>query len=645
MIRRYMEGIREALVRFWEDKLHFIEIHYLYIGFLIFFTSGLYYCQPGTNWNYIEALFMATTGSTNTGLVTVAMSELSTYQILVMFFTSFIASHITISYVVLMVRKHYFSKRFEDVLLFNKARRIREELRRKEKQKDKPKRRFSTSSIRRGSIDLESGSKQRNTGSATAANSIKEQPLKRSPSHSSTASSPVRGVKSRRSRRRSIGNWMTNPNDIRDFFREIREEQNKMMDKREAEAYAAVHAAYGNNNNNHTPISPSSPQPQPNEKDIYDEDDDDSMMDANRDAMRLERQMSNPTHPFQQTSDPNDLRRVTSATTTVGNSSHAGDATDNSMVVGGDGRTEDTSQQGIAFAGNVEQQREIARRRLEQDRRFEELMDKISREVDIPLTDTLLDSSDDEDEEVFQEIMRQPIDKSQLTRQQRYRLGGIEYRALDMLSYIVPAFYLGSIIVGGFAYRIFVACNSYTQDVLVTSNPTGPVDAWLFSFFQSMSGMNNLGISILDASMVPFQNTPFPLIVTMIQILIGNTAYAILLRFIIWVLWRMTPHRYVMRRETFRFLLDHPRRCYTTLFPATQTWWLLIILIGITLIELICFLALNYWLPVLEGIPWASRFVDGLFQSIATRNGNISFVSFFKILGVKGFESTKCAFF
>jgi Trk-type K+ transport system membrane component len=44
-------------------------------------------------------------------------------------------------------------------------------------------------------------------------------------------------------------------------------------------------------------------------------------------------------------------------------------------------------------------------------------------------------------------------------------------------------------------------------------------------------------------------------------------------------------------------------------------------LVVITIIELACFLALNYWLPVLDGLNWASRFIDGLFQSISTRNG------------------------
>ncbi|KAI8140260.1 cation transport protein-domain-containing protein [Fennellomyces sp. T-0311] len=322
--------------------------------------------------------------------------------------------------------------------------------------------------------------------------------------------------------------------------------------------------------------------------------------------------MSSPTHPFEKTSDPNDLRRVTSATTstTVGGSSNAA------------GRTEDVSAQGIAFAGNVEQQREVARRRLEQDRRFEELMEKISREVDHPLTDTLLDS-DDDDDEFFEEIMRQPIDKSQLTRQQRYRIGGIEYRALDMLSIIVPCYYVGLIVVSSFCFQIYVACSGYAQEVVATSNPQ-PVNQWLFSFFMGMSGLNNIGLSVLDASMVPFQNSPFPLILTMILILLGNTAYAIMLRFIIWILYKLTPQEKSMRRETFRFLLDHPRRCYTTLFPATQTWWLLIILLGITIAELVCFLALNYWLPVIADLSWGSRFLDGLFQSVATRNGNNS---------------------
>ncbi|KAI8997870.1 cation transport protein-domain-containing protein [Pilobolus umbonatus] len=227
-----------------------------------------------------------------------------------------------------------------------------------------------------------------------------------------------------------------------------------------------------------------------------------------------------------------------------------------------------------------------------------------------------VNTADSEDE-----IMREPIAKSELTRNERYRIGGTEYRSLDMLARLVPIYYLGFIILFGFFFRIYVACSDYAQEVLRSSNSNGPVDPWFFSFFMSLSSYANLGLNHLDASMVPFQNAPAPLILAIILILVGNTAFAIVLRFIIWTCYKLTPKSKIMTRETYRYLLDHPRRCFTTLFPAVQTWWLLIILIAITLVELVCFLALNYWLPVLKGITGGSRFLDGLFQSVATRNG------------------------
>ncbi|KAI8641598.1 cation transport protein-domain-containing protein [Parasitella parasitica] len=275
-----------------------------------------------------------------------------------------------------------------------------------------------------------------------------------------------------------------------------------------------------------------------------------------------------------------------------------------------------SGNQGIAFAENIERQREVARRRLEQDRQFEDILQRIA--------DILMDI-ESEDEEM-KRIMREPIHKSELTRQQRYRLGGAEYRAIDFLTILVPVYYLFWVLGFGFFIRIYVATSAYAQGVLETTNKAGPIDTWLYSFFSSLSSFNNLGLSLVDASMVPFQSAPCMLILSMILILAGNTAYAIILRLIIWFLYKITPKTYIMRRETFRYLLDHPRRCYTTLFPATQTKWLLIVLIGITIVEFISFIALNYWLPVLSNLDWGARIMDGLFQSVATRNAGYSVV-------------------
>lgn len=559
-----LTSARDAVVRFWHTRVHFIELHYLYIAFLIFVASGLFYCQPGTDWNYVDSLFMATTAATNTGLNTIAMSALSTYQMLVIFFLSLIGSQITISYVVLIVRRHYFSKRFEDILKFNKARRQREEQRRRERRKKDSDIELGSS----GSLKIRRRLSLSSTATTTAAAA-----MRRRMSLSSIASSPVSGSKGHGGRTKS--SWLSKPHEISSFVHQFRSEQREMMDRREAEAKAHDH-----NDNS---------------------------------GVDLQRQMSTPMHPCQEHERyPNELERVTStSSTTAGNSGSGRDFSE-----------ENAGTQGIAFANNIEQQREIARRRLEQERRFEELMQKISR--DDPITDTLVDSDDDEE---FEEIMRQPIDKSQLTRQQRYRLGGAEYRALDMLARLVPIYYLGFITVAAFMIRGYIGVSSYAQQVLQTSNPTGPVDPWFFSFFAAVSGMDNLGMCHLDASLVPFQNAPFPLLVIATLILVGNTAYAILLRFLIWVLYKLTPHHETMRRETFRYLLDHPRRCYTLLFQSTQTWWLLIILICITIAELVCFIAFNYWLPVTADLTWGSRVLDGLFQSIATRNAGFAVIS------------------
>lgn len=123
----------------WSEHINFLVLHYLYIISLCFIFAALYYCQPGTDWDFIDALYMGTTGATNTGLNTIAMSELSLYQYLLMFFSSVFGSHIVVSIIIVLVRKHYFSKRFEDVLAYNRKLQERvKQRKREEKTKKKP---------------------------------------------------------------------------------------------------------------------------------------------------------------------------------------------------------------------------------------------------------------------------------------------------------------------------------------------------------------------------------------------------------------------------------------------------------------------------------------------------------------------------
>lgn len=78
-------------------------------------------------------------------------------------------------------------------------------------------------------------------------------------------------------------------------------------------------------------------------------------------------------------------------------------------------------------------------------------------------------------------------------------------------------------------------------------------------------------------------------------ILAGNTAYPVFLRAILWGMKLMLPKgpAYRDERVAMKFLLDHPRRCYTNLFPKAQTYWLAASLVILNGTDWIMFEILN----------------------------------------------------
>lgn len=108
-------------------------------------------------------------------------------------------------------------------------------------------------------------------------------------------------------------------------------------------------------------------------------------------------------------------------------------------------------------------------------------------------------------------------------------------------------------------------------------------------------------------------------------ILFGNTCYPILLRFIIWVMWKTVPANSSMR-ESLKFLLDHPRRCFVYLFPSTTTWFLVVVVLFLTCIDFFTFMVLDIGTPAVEAIPIGTRVAAGFFQSVAVRAAGFAIV-------------------
>lgn len=175
-----------------------------------------------------------------------------------------------------------------------------------------------------------------------------------------------------------------------------------------------------------------------------------------------------------------------------------------------------------------------------------------------------------------------------LTEEQREELGGIEYRSLKTLALILTCYFWGFSIFG-------VACmlpwilNSGTYGSIVDNADQSRV--W-WGFFTPHSAFMDLGFTLTSDSMNSFNTGIFPLLLMSFLIVIGNTGFPVMLRFIIWCASLVVP-RGTGLYEELRFLLDHPRRCFTLLFPSGATWWLFWLLVVLNGLDLIFFIVLD----------------------------------------------------
>lgn len=209
-----------------------------------------------------------------------------------------------------------------------------------------------------------------------------------------------------------------------------------------------------------------------------------------------------------------------------------------------------------------------------------------------------------------------------LTEDQREELGGIEYRSLKLLAKVLVAYF--------FLFHLFGALCLFPW-ILRSGTYGQVVDAvaqnrvW-WGFFTSASAFNDLGFTLTPDSMISFQQAVWPLLLMTYLIVIGNTGFPCMLRAVIWImskLCRTDSPTY----EELRFLLDHPRRCFTLLFPGRATWVLFGILVLLNGVDLIFFIILDLNDPTVTQMPSGIRFLAGLFQAAATRTAGFAVVN------------------
>jgi len=209
-----------------------------------------------------------------------------------------------------------------------------------------------------------------------------------------------------------------------------------------------------------------------------------------------------------------------------------------------------------------------------------------------------------------------------LTEEQREELGGIEYRSLKSLAMILTVYFVGFSIFGVICLTPWIYQHPSFGDVV---RKDGQGRAW-WGIFTANSAFTDLGFTLTPDSMISFQRAQWPLVLMSFLIIIGNTGFPIMLRIIIWVTARYVPKSSGIWEE-LKFLLDHPRRCFTLLFPSKATWVLFWILVGLNGLDLLFFIILDLGNTVVTDLPTNIRVLDGWFQAVSTRTAGFGVVN------------------
>ncbi|CDO72194.1 hypothetical protein BN946_scf184970.g46 [Trametes cinnabarina] len=175
-----------------------------------------------------------------------------------------------------------------------------------------------------------------------------------------------------------------------------------------------------------------------------------------------------------------------------------------------------------------------------------------------------------------------------LTADNIEELGGVEYRALCSLSWIIPVYYFGLLGVSFIVTAPYMTLPKWQ----VNFHPPlqhKDINAIWFSAFQIMGAWANTGMSLVDQNMVPFQ-TAYPMVIfIIICVLAGNTALPI---------FGSQVRRFTLSLSAVIADTD-PNTSGTNLF---------------------FYLILDIGNPATESLPFGVKFIDAILDAAACRN-------------------------
>ncbi|WCJ18116.1 Cation transporter HKT8 [Euphorbia peplus] len=194
---------------------------------------------------------------------------------------------------------------------------------------------------------------------------------------------------------------------------------------------------------------------------------------------------------------------------------------------------------------------------------------------------------------------------------------GLNFAAIKCLGHVVLGYLLVVHFIGSSLVAVYAILVPSVRIILAEKG----LYLQTFSMFVTVSTFANAGFLPTNENMVVFKKNSGLLMILIPQVLLGNTLYAPSLRFLIWVLEKIT------KREEFTYLLkDHNNReiGYGHLMPNVRCLFVAITAFGFITVQFVVFCCLEWNSSLMDGMNAYEKIVAVIFQVVNARHSGES---------------------
>ncbi|CAE7579060.1 TRK2 [Symbiodinium natans] len=199
----------------------------------------------------------------------------------------------------------------------------------------------------------------------------------------------------------------------------------------------------------------------------------------------------------------------------------------------------------------------------------------------------------------------------------------MEYKALGKVLKIMLGYWLVSHFLGALVFYLYFKIR---QNEIQEKFHREGLHPLYHALYLSVSSFQNNGLVMTPSSVMDFVRSPILLTTVGVLIVLGNTGLPIMVRLIA-AIWRRSTRPHSETRRVLDFLMEHPRRCFTHMFPAVHTMWLMLVVVGLNILGTLVILIQDFHSPAFKGLHAHEILGNAFFQTVSTRTAGMNSVN------------------